>query len=91
MSNSSGVQWRKPTYNFALESLDFSTNLEFPFLTIPVRHLEDIEDGKLNISLGDTYPCDPSRKGRLCIDITRLSASVTVASRCVSIERTYVR
>ena len=38
MKKSSGVQWRKPSCNFALESFDYSTNLSFPFLTIPVRH-----------------------------------------------------
>ena len=70
---------------FALENLDYTTDTMFPFLTIPVRHLGNIEYGKEKIRLGDTDPTNHSRKGSLCIDIIRPSTSVAAASRCVSI------
>ena len=57
-----------------------------PFLTMPVRHLGNIEYGKETFSFGDTDLTNKSRKGMLCIDIIRPSASVTAAIRRASIE-----
>ena len=84
MSLSSGVQWRKPPCNFALECFDY-TDITFPFLTILARHLGNIEYVKEKFSFSDTDPTNNGRKGMLCNDIIRPSASVTAASRCVNI------
>ena len=85
ISLSSGVQWRKPPCNFALEYFGYTTDITFPFLTIPVRYLGNIEYSKEKFSFGDTDPTNSSRKGSLCIDIIPPSSSVTAASRCASI------
>ena len=90
MSLSSGVQWCKSSYNFALEYLDYTTNIIFPLRTIPVRHLGSVDDGEERICFCDTFPTHYNHKGMLCIDVIRPASLVNAASRCVSIGRVWV-